>query len=152
MAWPSTLSDNVLSGDGAKTFGRDLFDRDVEVHEMGWTWYFAQQTTTSTSYTALETFRWYMPPWAEAGATVKVEVTIGNDSAATTSVRLSDGTNHGTAATTTSASEAVTLALTVPAGGYADTVTELQIQAKGTAGDTASASATKALNMWVEGA
>lgn len=150
MAWPTTQSGNVLSGDGAQTFGRDLYDRDVEAEEMGWTWYFAEQTTTSTSYTALETFRWYMPPWAVEGATVKVTVTIGNDSAATTSVRLSDGTNNGTAETTTAASESVTLTLTVPAGGYDDTVTELQIQAKGTAGDTASVAGTLPLNMWVE--
>lgn len=149
MVWPTTVSEDVLSGGGAKSFGQDLYDRDVEVHEMGWSWYFAQQTTTSTSYVTATTFRFRMPPWAIAGATVKVEVVIGNDAGGTTTCRLSDGTNDGTEFTTTATSETKILELTVPAGGYDDTVVEFEIHLKASSG-TANVAGTAIRNMWVE--
>lgn len=147
MAWPTRTSDTVLSGDAAETLGLDLFNRDAYVMESGWTWYFTEQTTTSGTYVAAVTRRWFMPPWAASGATVKLTVDIGNDSGGTTSCRLSDGTNHGTAETTTSGSSVVTLELTVPSA-WGDTVQSLEVQLQASSG-TASVEAIDALNMWV---
>lgn len=145
--WPTALSGDVLSGDGAKTFGLDLAQRDLCVMEQGWDWRFTTATTTSASYVAAETKRWLLPPWANTDHKIYVALTIGNDAGGTTSCRLSDGTTNGTAQTTTATAANVVLEL-APASDWGDTVKSLEIQLQASSG-TASVGPTYVANMWV---
>ena len=78
MSWPSRTSGATLSGDGAKTLGVDLWDRDAIAAEFGWTWPSTDNNTTTT-LANIETAMFRLPEWAEATAVISLTFTAFRD-------------------------------------------------------------------------
>ena len=71
MSWPSVLAGKILSGEGSKTLGITLWDRDAITASTGWTWPsglggFSGDTSWATQFSAIVR----MPVWAEATAVI----------------------------------------------------------------------------------
>ncbi len=71
MSWATRTAEQILSGDGIKTLGVDLYDRDSIVAGVPWSWVdgdsnFSADTTWATQFSAF--FR--LPDYAEATAVI----------------------------------------------------------------------------------
>lgn len=132
--WPSRLAEDVLSGDGAKTLGEVLYDRDLVVFEKPFSVSFGNTTTSSSTFVVMATKKIRVPTTAESGDKMKADLLIGNDNASgDTIARLSetgvptngpDSATHSGNGTTWVEAE-----ITIQAG-WPGTVRTFEIQAK----------------------
>ncbi len=64
MTWPATVTSDVLSGMGAKTFGVDCYDRDDEATGCAITWVAEDIIGLTGSFATIGGTTMRVPPWA----------------------------------------------------------------------------------------
>lgn len=135
MAWPALTADDVRSGAGAKTLGRDLYDREAIAVTRRTTWYFTEVNFTTT-LADVNTQAWRVPPWALTGAVIKIIVRAKRAGAvsgnASFRLRETGGPTNGTTIVTalTTSYAYYELDLTVPDGTWASALKTLAVQAQ----------------------
>ena len=74
MSWPARTVGSILSGSGVEIVGQNLYDRDVLVASMSWTW---QSTNTNMTTTLQDEHTGFirLPVWAEATAVITLTFT-----------------------------------------------------------------------------
>jgi len=139
MAWPATITTAILSGSGAENLGQDVYDRDVLVASMSWTWQSTNNNMTTTLQDEQVAFI-RMPVWAEATAVITLTFTAvrGGAVSGNANFRLRgreiggsyvNGSTLNTALTTSVAPYEVTLA--VPASpSWAGVIIQFGFQAQ----------------------
>lgn len=132
--WPTRLADDVLSGDGAKTLGEVLFDRDLVVFEKPFSVTLGNLTTTSSTFAVLATKQIYIPSSVEAGDKMKADLYIGNTTGGgEMTARISETgvpTNGPDTTTHSGAGATWVVAEITIAAGWPGTVREFEIQGK----------------------
>lgn len=137
-AWPTFTSESILSGEGVCTTGQALFDIQSNLKGRGSNHYFADWSSTGTTYGTAATLEIRCPDYLAEGDTLqyslRIKTTTGNT--ATFQFVESTGTN-GTEVTSTSTSyEIKTSEIAVPDGTWAGTVKTFYLKGKVTSGGT----------------
>ena len=70
--WPSWTVSDQLSGAGAKTFGRDEYDRAECLKARGIGWPMAQISSSASSFTTIITRSWRVPQYVRSGDTIRL--------------------------------------------------------------------------------
>lgn len=137
--WPTFTSENILSGKGAETTGQAIFDIQSCVKGKGSSFWFADVTTTSTTYETKATFEYLVPPYADSGDIIQWTIRgKTSDAAKTLTYQASEsaGTNGTEITSTSTTNENMTSEITIPDGTWAGTVKTFYIKAKITSGGT----------------
>lgn len=135
--WPANQQGVVLSGDGAKTVGQQLFDRDQCLFASGTSTYFAENTETSTSFTTKVSLTILFPPWIKSGHVLTIWVQLRGSAGNTGDARIYEAATPVTGATasvTGATYDRKALTLTVPSDAWASAEKTIEVQLKSTTG------------------
>lgn len=103
MAWPATLYEEALPGEGAKVLGQDLFDRDEIAAERRTFIYYAQSAETGAfPQTMVTGWKIRHPSWVESGDSLIWAHYAAQTGAITGGARLVVGGVNGTTSSITS--------------------------------------------------
>ena len=86
--WPANQQGVVLSGDGAKTVGQQLYDRDQCLFASGTAIYFPGFTETAVAFTTQVSFVILFPPWTKSGHVLTVWVQLRGSAGNTGDARM----------------------------------------------------------------
>ncbi len=144
MSWPSVTASAILSGEGAKTLGVTLWDRDAIAASVPWTWAESELNfSADTAWADQQLSIIRMPVWAEATAVITLTFLAkqsgGSDNA---DFRLKGKLYGGSFTTGGTTSNGLTgdyapyeVTLTIPASpSWAGQVVEFALQAQHTTG------------------
>lgn len=135
--WPANQQGVVLSGDGAKTVGQQLYDRDQCLFASGVCTYFGEFTETSTSFVTKFTQTILFPPWIKTGHVLTIWVQLRGSAGNTGTAQLYEAATPVTGATasvTGATYDRKALTLTVPADSWASAEKSIEFQLKSTTG------------------
>lgn len=135
--WPANQQGVVLSGDGAKTVGQQLYDRDQCLFASGTAVYFGEQTEVSTSYVTKWTQTILFPPWIKSGHVLTIWIQLRGSAANTGTAQLYEAATPvtGTSAAVVGATyDQKALTLTVPSDSWAGAEKSIEFQLKSTSG------------------
>jgi len=138
--WPANQQGRVLSGDGAKVVGREMYDRDQCLFSRSATYCFGEVTETSLTYVTKDTMVILIPPWCKTGHTINATAQIKGGGGSSATWRIED--NGGTAGTAqteaTTTYTRKTSVLTIPSDSWAGTERTMLWRLLSSAGGTVS--------------
>lgn len=130
--WPTRKASEVLSGDGAKVLGQNLFDRDQCIKGKGTTFYFAETSHATSTLTTKTSVQIVQPNYARGSEFIRVTAWVRSTSGASTaSFRVTDNATGtvGTTATTTSTTYVLlTSTITIASDTWSGTIRTINVQ------------------------